>query len=638
MPATRWILDRVLSIADPTVDRAMAAALGSCQPKEAAVMTAGLLERHHPDGLLGVVLHYHRLPGDAQQAVTEHAGDLFAALRQAATRPQAEGHGPTNAVRIIQASMLTRLAYLVTELIRHGDDTLRNQAAQCLLEMAQCCATWPEHDVDRPKVDAAGAAYLQNAIEEAVQRYATHKHPTLLLALATLTPRATPTAMIVLGDADHPATQQVQRMLTRADQPATRRCLLQMLMLPAMCGAAIDGLRQCAEAGRLGEALENFHMLCIGRAARPLARMKTADSIWPGEAKIAQMSPRQQRGLASWAAALPVDRNVRIDMLTKMTACADSGARLMAVRRLADLSRPHREPDALQAVAKFAQDRHPAVATAALRHLIRGHHEGLVALLMKLVNAGHEEVRQLAGRHLAPIGFARLWEQWPKLAPEQRLAAGRALIKIDPDLHRQLGEKLELRDQQTRLRALSMITLLNQGEFFEPALDRLARDSDEKVASAAVRALGTAASESAAGTLMTSLEHGDARVRANAVEALERLQSTQHVHRLVEMAEADEHRPRVSAIKALMQMKTGDALHALSKMLHDKRSMHRASALWLVESMGLLEVARQVAEMSLSDPDRQVKTRADHVIHGLIDMMKQAPPGDPLTGDSSPAA
>jgi HEAT repeat protein len=289
-------------------------------------------------------------------------------------------------------------------------------------------------------------------------------------------------------------------------------------------------------------------------------------------------------------------------------------------------------------VTKFAHDRHPAVAKAALRHLIRSHHDGLVALLMKLVNAGHDEVRQLAGRHLAPIGFARLWEQWPNMAPDQRLAAGRALIKIDPDLHRHLGEKLELRDQQTRLRALSMIAHLNQGEFFEQALDRLARDSDEKVASAAVRALGTAASESAAGTLMTSLDHGDARVRANAVEALERLQSTQHIHRLVEMAEEDEHRPRVSAIKALMQMKTSDALHALSKMLRDKRSMHRVSALWLVESMGLLEVARQVAEMSLSDPDKKVKGRADHVIHGLIDTMNQAPPGDQWTNDPSSAA
>jgi len=42
----------------------------------------------------------------------------------------------------------------------------------------------------------------------------------------------------------------------------------------------------------------------------------------------------------------------------------------------------------------------------------------------------------------------------------------------------------------------------------------------------------------------------------------------------------------------------------------------------VIQAMGLIEVAHQVAEMSITDTDVNVKSRADHVVHGLISVMK----------------
>ena len=65
-----------------------------------------------------------------------------------------------------------------------------------------------------------------------------------------------------------------------------------------------------------------------------------------------------------------------------------------------------------------------------------------------------------------------------------------------------------------------IIFRLNQGAFFVDALKVLINDSDQRVASAAARALGTADRDAAAGALQDALDHPDSRVRANAIEAL----------------------------------------------------------------------------------------------------------------------
>ncbi len=204
----------------------------------------------------------------------------------------------------------------------------------------------------------------------------------------------------------------------------------------------------------------------------------------------------------------------------------------------------------------------------------------------------------------------------------RRLTAGRALLKIDSTFMKSLGEKLESEERRTRLRALNMIAALHQGAAFEPRLRELAEQPDEVVASAAVRALGSARTKAAMQSLEKAMTHEDNRVRANAVEAISQARSTRHVQQLVRMADEETNRPRTNAIGALMEMKAGEAMSALMRMLGDERPDHRISALWLVEHVGVLEAARAVADMATSDADPKVRRRAEQVATEILELMK----------------
>ena len=47
--------------------------------------------------------------------------------------------------------------------------------------------------------------------------------------------------------------------------------------------------------------------------------------------------------------------------------------------------------------------------------------------------------------------------------------------------------------------------------------------------------------------------------------------------------------------------------------------MHRLSALWLVDHLNLRDMVRHVAELSISDKDAKVRTRASKLIEHFID-------------------
>ncbi|MFW6059712.1 MAG: HEAT repeat domain-containing protein, partial [Phycisphaeraceae bacterium] len=343
------------------------------------------------------------------------------------------------------------------------------------------------------------------------------------------------------------------------------------------------------------------------------------------------LPPHEGRGLPVWVMSLPLAPAEKIQQLAHLRHLSDPATRLMALRRLIRLSEPGEAEDspghdALEAIALYCDDPDPQLARIALRHLARRQYAGLTRLLMRLINSPHEKLQQYAAQRLAPIGFQRLWDAWPKLDERRRVTAGRALVKIDPNMQRHLGEKLDSDNRTSKLRALNMIAALQMGGAFEATLRELAESPDEVIASAAVTALGSVGSTAAIESLEKAMSHADHRVRANAIEAMGRVRSTQHVQQLARLADEEENRPRANAIGALMQMKAGEALPALTRMLADERPEHRLSALWLVERMGVLEAAQAVAELATSDPDPKVRQRAEAVAAEVLEMMR-APRG-----------
>lgn len=620
MAAITDLYKHIRRLDDPSVDCAMAAALPTSDEKSTQLLSLMLLERRHPAGLLAMVQQYHRLSPAVRQQVTDRVAELYRPLREAAAGR--DNQSRANVIAIIRRCRDARLAYLIVQLLR-GRDGIDEAAADCLLDLAAwvCTDSLDGKSDAKPHAESQVAFYFQRAIEDSLDSFAAHQNPAALLALAMIAPRPLVKAHKALNDLRHPAVEPLRRMIEDAREPAMRRALLWFAQVPTLEQAATAGIRKSFEQSLGADCLVLAHLTLDPRVRQAIARLQNAEP-WPAAGHVDALTPRQSRNLPRWISALPLTCTQKVQRLAALRDAADAPSRLSALRHLMAL---RHDPNAVGVegqVAEFTHDADPQIARIALRFLVAVEFEELPGLLLKLVNAPHPEIRALAAEELAPLGFERLWSAWPNMTDARRIAAARALIKIDPNFHRQLGVRLAKPEQRPRLRALSIIHLLSQGSFFTEALETLAKDTDPTIASAAVRALGTAEGDEAKAALEAALQHADPRVRANAVEALHELNVTGHVDTLRDMAASEQNRPRANAIAALMESDVNTAMAELQQMLADKRSDQRVSALWLVDQMALVDLARHVAEMSISDPDPDVRGRADQVIQRLIESLE----------------
>lgn len=630
MAKLKRIYEYLQGLGDVSVDRAFAQALPTADPATLGPMALILLQRRQTDGGLAIVENFHRLPPAVRQTVLQHAPELTKPLRVAIGNHKTAG--PANAIHIIRRSASVRLAYLIADQLRHGQDELKDESAHCLLEMAQRTTS----DTDgqyAPAGEPVEVAFVSSAVQEAIKFYAQHQRRDVLLAMFSLPLPSVTKLLASVGGMGTTWTHPVGVLLTRSDTPAVRRALLAAMSVQALHPFALDGIGLALDTGHITHAVSHWHLLLLKRYHNPIKRVKNAERFVPGKDHYQKLNKQQgtpgyMQGLAAWIAELPMERPTLIRHLGALSAAADPATRLAALRRLLALAEAESPQSQVHhAIAGFCTDKKPELVRVAVTHLIRCGYPDITKVLAHLINSPDPGIQKIAGKRLVPVAFPRLWESWPRLNQAQRLAAGRALIKIDPGFHAALHDKMATLDSAIKLRALSIISELNQGLLLQDTLLRLCRDSDAKVVSAAVKALGSADPEKALPVIEAALKHEDDRVRANAVEAIAHLDASRHADVLASMTdEREANRARANAIQALMQMRTGEALQALSRMLGDPRAEHRASALWLVETMGVAEVARDVAEMSISEPDPKVRKKAGAVIQAVIQNMSRPLP------------
>lgn len=626
MPRIRDILPAILKQRNEVIDQALSVALPHAMPEELTDLGLAMLHRGKANGVESLINVYHRLPLTLRERLVERAEQFSTSIRRAAGRSSTAAD---NALTIIERAGSARLAYLVAALCRHSDPEVRDHAGRCIIALAHRAATSESRDRP-PNLDAVSAVFLIEAIEQAVVLYSRHENPALLTALLWLQPRPMPEVNAALSQPEHAAVKPLKQLISTASDEATRRGLLLLIGTHQLADSCREALAQANTKQLLGESLVMGHCLSLPATRAGLRRVPHTHTHWPDAQQVQQMPGVARRWLPHYLHAIsPDDPQEQVIRLTPLASKTDASTRLAVLRRLLVLARPktpEEQPAANNAkdtLALLTRDPVPAIARTALWYLIRTDYAGLPRILADLVNSRHESIRRVAAKQLAPLGFDRFWKSWPKLDPKRRIAAGRALIKIDSDFHRHLGSRLASRDPDTRIRALVIIAALNQGSFFEEALLDLCTSDDKKVVASAIKGLSGCTSQTAQQTLQLAMEHDDSRIRANAIEAMGHAQAAANLDKLLDFAKDTAQRPRANAIKALLELRAKDALPSLTRMLGDNRANHRISALWLVDELGILQLARLVAEMSLNDSDEQVKQRAGQVIHHLIEELDQ---------------
>ena len=631
------IYKRLLSIKDRSVDQALAEALPTADPQAARLASLMLLQRSDTTSRVALVRYLDRLPSDVQAIIIDSASDLYGPLRKAAN--QKETRCAENLIRIILRAKQGKLAYLIAEQLLHRPEEVRCQAAACLLALTRHTRPSPRGPVGTVRrvspFDVDAAHYVQAAVEESVRQFAHHKQPDVLTSLALLAARGIRSTLDLLDDPQHAAVGPLRQLLEQAQDCEILRASLVWLRVPSLVDATTRGIAVACDQGRLGEVLDHWHMLRDPRAVRGLRRLSSVGSLWPTKRTIERMPAGQARGLSSWGASVAVSDSQRVEMWASIRHSPVAAARLSALRGAIQWDDDSENPEAGNVVAGFCNDPEVSIARIALRHLFRRRWDGLKHLLPRLVNSKHWEIRQLASARLAADLFVKLWDRWTRMTPRERQDLAAALIKIDPRFNHRLRLRLSRSDSGSRLRAISIIDGLNQGDAFASQLVRLALDRDEVVASAAVKAVGGVRSSPVAPALALMLRHKDDRVRANTIEALCDVgDARRHVTELVRMSRSDHQRIRANAIGVLLEMNRPQSLKLLQEMLQDVRPEHRISALWLANRAGIVQLAGVVGEMAVTDPSAPVSQRAREVVRRLITLMSQ--PGRDLAAESRP--
>jgi hypothetical protein len=268
MPQIRKIYRRLRTIDDPSVDRAMAAALTTADPQAVQLITLSLLERDRPEGTVSLVTHFHKLPENLQQTVVRQIQDLYRPLRENAGMNHTQAR--LNVVRIIQQAHATRLAYLVIGQLHRNDPQVRQAATDCILDLA----TWVDTSVETgPRSDAVSAEFLVTALGQAMETYASNECPAILLAAARLLFRPMPTVGQVLAGPKQPAMHAMRSLIEEnqhpdhpdhpqtGNHPEIRRAMLWLLQVPTMADSVISVLPQIVANGELGDVLYGSHLL-----------------------------------------------------------------------------------------------------------------------------------------------------------------------------------------------------------------------------------------------------------------------------------------------------------------------------------------------------------------------------------------
>ncbi len=492
------IYNRLAALTDKTVDLSLAAALPTADPEAAARIVQALLSRGSEEGRFALVRQFHRLSEPVRALIIPQAEALSMAMTQVVTEKRTPG--PANIVEIVRRARRPRLAWLLSDLLRHGEPEIWRSTSEALMELADWISGTPPENPEGlqfPGIaraageeipcDGASAAFIQTAIEESLTTYRHHGQKAVLLALAALAPRPMRVANRLLSDRESAALPHMKKLLVDAGTPQIRHALLSFCRVSTLTSQAMEGIRRAVAHAKIHEVLATAHLLHAGPIARVIARLPEPEHLSPPLLDINDFPIAQAAALPTWIDALSLEPAQRVAALASLAKAPQVEARLMALRRLISVGDPERTA-ALEATATFCSDTDPSVARIALRHLLRNRWPGLARVLVHLINSPHADIRKLAGGQLAPLGFQRFWEAWPALNFAQQMAAGRALIKLDPGFHRLLGEKLGSQDRNTILRAMAIIFGLNQGNLFEAPLIALSESSDQVLAATAVHA------------------------------------------------------------------------------------------------------------------------------------------------------
>jgi hypothetical protein len=287
-----------------------------------------------------------------------------------------------------------------------------------------------------------------------------------------------------------------------------------------------------------------------------------------------------------------------------------------------------------QLIRSVVQWEDQELAAIAVREMMRRCPDDLPTLLAKQVASDSPAIRELASEQVTGYGFDQYWQSFDVLDEDEQQRLGAALLSTGGDLLGELRGKLGSAKSKDRLRAVQIISSLNLADQLAEDIYRVAYDADAYVRSAVIMLLAQLPGPTSERILLNGLNDPDDRVQANSIESLEHLRAVNRSGQIWNQLQSKDNRVRANAVKALLTFQSREAVTVLLEMLNHEASVHRASALWVIEVLKLMTLSARVLWLAKNDPDPTVRRRALKAVTVLNSALKDEAPRIPAPAET----
>ncbi len=620
MSSRRTVFEILRSDPDPAADAALLAALQDADAPTTQTILETLLTRNTKEGLQGLVRAYHLVEESLRQVILTEWERFFGVLREVSLSRSEQSR--LNVLEIIRRACIYRAAYLIEGALRSNSPRVREAAAHTLCCLAdELIRTTPvpvrNSDVETMspqdlaqrmadlEVYAEDRRQVVSVLETALGTFELHHSQEVIEASLWFADEFGAAFWSVMTMPNNRPASAAIRVIHNGMGPRLVPFAMAALSFAEFRPHVLKALNEDPDPLFLEEWLRQSWRLVQPKLGRAMASLK--EIAWLGKTgeELLGLGSSSLRHAATWVAGTGLEVRPKLDIFKQMLASRDPCLRRSALWALT--TRP--EIQVVDILRGVDDPQDPEAQSIARRELARRCPlEMPVSRLLSL--EAWTRGNGAAPPQVSRLTFEDYWQAFDGMNETQRIDAGRQVLDATPQLESILKRRLNEPASLDCVRAVRIITALGLRNEFEEALYRLCHDARPEVRSAAVAAVAPMQNAVSRRLVRSALNDTDMRVQANAVEAVAAHNPQDAIDELMKKLSSSDNRVQANAVKALLKLGVREAAEALLKMLQHEHRMHRISALWLIERMGLFTLASRVAGMSDLDPDPAVRQRA----------------------------
>lgn len=628
----------ILQVSDnDRADDTLVEGLAKAEPSYQGALVDVLLTRKSATGLLGIVAHFHDLDAKIQSEVLNRADALFSVLRRAVKARDLQTR--RNALELISRIGNYRLAYLLCLTLRDRASGIRQRSAEILRELVdryfrqqhvtlEVLSQSKEVGPDQISVQAYSLArlaeersYLIATISEAVNDFEVHRRPEVAETMMWLAPHLSETLRRAVSDRRSGCGRAVTRLAQSSTDPRIVPFVYEALSHRDLRPPIVHVLSKRRDEAFMHALMRDAYLVADARIRRGLSAIRHLDWLTRGGQPLLALDPKHYARAVDFvlATSIPIERKMVIlkDLLLSGERPAQRAALWGLIQIDDDMS--------TQLIRTVIQWRDTDLSAIALREMMRRQPKNLPTFLAPTAARGSPAIRSMADEQIRSYGFDEYWQSFDVLDEEDRRRIGKALLESGKSFLPSLRSRLVSQQSSERLRAIQIIGTLQIIKELREEIYRAAHDSNAFVRSAVMTLLGQLRGATSERILLNGLNDADERVQANSIESLEQLRAVGRLEQIRECLSSQDSRVRGNAVKALLTVQSREAGAVLLEMLGHVLPAQRASALWVIETLGLMTLAGRVLRLAKHDPDPNVRRRALLAATALNNALQEAP-------------